>query len=188
MTPTKRNIFLLIIVNLILVIIVLNIPVRFWHSQKTILKETVVREDKLENELTQSIKNFKELENMYIELKEENIELKEANREIKEQSDIVWNNFTITAYTKYDDGCDNITSIGLDLNDSWTKYFNFVAVDPNVISYGKTVFIKLDGRIIEALAVDCGYLIKGNHIDFYCEPEDIFKIGRRENIDVGWIR
>ena len=78
---------------------------------------------------------------------------------------IYWQNFTVAAYTQNDEGCNNITAIGLDLNKDWTKHFNFVAVDPVVIPYGKTIFIKIDGKIIEALAVDCGYVIRGNRLD-----------------------
>ncbi len=143
--------------------------------------EYLDRENKQEDELIQSIKNYTDLEEMYLELKQENIEL-------KEKSDIIWDKFTVTAYTQYDNGCNNITAIGLDLDKSWTKYFNFVAVDPDVVPYGKTVFIQLDGEIIEALAVDCGYKIKGNHIDFYCEPSEVSKIGSRDNVPVGVIK
>ena len=181
MKPNKRNILLLIIVNIIFALIVLAIPFKFWHSQKTTIKETDAREDKLEDELTQSIKNFTELEEMYLELSQENIEL-------KEQSDIIWEKFKVTAYTQNDDGCNNITSIGLNLNKDWTKYFNFVAVDPDVIPYGTTVFIKLDGEIIEALAVDCGYAIRGNKIDLYCSSlEEAFSFGVKE-LPVGVVR
>lgn len=102
---------------------------------------------------------------------------------------IYWQEFTITAYTKYDTGCNNITSIGLNLNKSWTKHFNFVAVDPEVIPYGKTVFIQLDGEIIEALAVDCGVKIKGYRLDLYCyELDKAFDFGVKDNVPVGVIK
>ena len=101
---------------------------------------------------------------------------------------IHWQNFTVTAYTQYDEGCNNITAIGLDLNKDWTKHFNFVAVDPEIIDYGKTVFIKLDGKIIEALAVDCGYKIKGNRLDLYHRTlDEAFGWGEKEDVPVGWI-
>ena len=100
---------------------------------------------------------------------------------------IYWQDFTVTAYTQYDEGCNNITSIGLDLNKSWTKHFNFVAVDPKVINYGKTVFIKLDDKIIEALAVDCGYAIKGNRLDLYPNTlDEAFDWGVKD-LEVGWV-
>jgi len=176
MKPNKLTILISIalIATLILVIIV-----REDQHNKTIAD--CLRED----ELTQSIKNFTDLEEMYLELKQENIEL-------KEQSDIVWNNFEVTAYTQYDNGCNNITSIGLDLDKSWTQYFNFVAVDPEIIPYGKTVFIQLDGQIIEALAVDCGYAIQGNRLDFYCKNlNEIYKLMKKidgEELPVGVIK
>jgi len=101
---------------------------------------------------------------------------------------IYWQNFTVTAYTQYDEGCNNITAIGLDLNKDWTKYFNFVAVDPKVIPYGKTVFIKIGDEILEALAVDCGYKIKGNRLDLYHNTlDEAFKWGVREDVPVGWV-
>jgi len=102
---------------------------------------------------------------------------------------IYWQNFTVTAYTQNDEGCNNITAIGLDLNKDWTKHFNFVAVDPEVIPYGKTIFIKIDGKIIEALAVDCGYAIKGNRLDLYCNRlEEAFGFGVKEDVPVGVIK
>ena len=102
---------------------------------------------------------------------------------------IYWQNFTVTAYTQNDEGCNNITAIGLDLNKDWTKHFNFVAVDPDVIPYGKTIFIKIDGKIIEALAVDCGYAIKGNRLDLYHSSlEEAFSFGVKEDVPVGVIK
>ena len=92
-----------------------------------------------------------------------------------------WENFEVTGYTQHDKGCNNITSIGLDLNKDWTKYFDFVAVDPNEIPYGSTVLAKFeDGIIRSGLAVDCGYKVKGRKIDWYCDtPYEAFAIGRR---------
>jgi len=114
-----------------------------------------------------------------------------TNREVvtEYKSEIEWDKFIVTAYTQYDDGCNNLTAIGLDLNKDWTRYFNFVAVDPSVIPYGKTIFIKIDGKIIEALAVDCGYAIKGNRLDLYCgNLEEAFSFGIKEDVPVGVIK
>jgi len=124
------------------------------------------------------------------------VEVRYVDRIIREreivteyQSEIEWDKFTITAYTQNDEGCNNITAIGLDLNKDWTKHFNFVAVDPDVIPYGKTIFIKIDGKIIEALAVDCGYAIKGNRLDLYHSSlEEAFSFGVKEDVPVGVIR
>ena len=123
------------------------------------------------------------------------VEVRYVDRIIKERevvteykSEIEWDKFTVTAYTQYDVGCNNLTAIGLDLNKDWTKHFNFVAVDPKVIPYGTTVFIKIDGKIIEALAVDCGYAIKGNRLDLYCNSlEEAFGFGVKEDVPVGVI-
>jgi len=182
MKPIKRNLLLIIVVNIILGLIIIVIPMRLWGCRQVITKETITRETRLEDELTQSIQNFKELEEIYLELKRENMEL-------KEQSDIIWDKFKITFYTQNDAGCNNLTAIGLDLNKDWTKHFNFVAVDPDVIPYGKTIFIKIDGKIIEALAVDCGYAIKGNRLDLYCGSlEEAFSFGIKEDVPVGVIK
>ena len=159
MKPNKRNILLLIIVNIIFALIVLAIPFKFWHSQKTTIKETDAREDKLEDELTQSIKNFTELEEMYLEIEKENIEL-------KEQSDIEWEIYQVTAYTSLDDNCNNISAIGLDI-EKWSKYFNFAAVDNKLIPYGSVILVKFDTGIEGFLAVDTGGAVKGKHIDLY---------------------
>ena len=121
------------------------------------------------------------------------IEVRYVDRIVREvvteyKSEIEWGKFTVTAYTQYDEGCNNLTAIGLDLNKDWTKHFNFVAVDPDIIPYGKTIFIKIDGKIIEALAVDCGYAIKGNRLDLYCNSlEEAFGFGVKEDIPVGLI-
>ena len=96
---------------------------------------------------------------------------KEIVKEV-EVSEIAWDMFTVTAYTQFDDGCNNITAIGVNLDKSWTKYFNFCAVDPTVIPYGKTVYIKDGQEIIEALSVDTGGAIKGKHIDLYVKSLD----------------
>ncbi len=92
---------------------------------------------------------------------------------------ISWDTFTVTAYTQYDEGCNNITSIGLDYEDSWTEYFNFCATDPTVIPYGSIVFIKLTtGEILQCLVVDCGENIKGKRIDlFVSSKEEAFEFG-----------
>lgn len=169
-------ILIAIIITLILTLLVRENQ----HNESIIeyLKTEISKEEVRLETYREFVKNYNELYSQYNELY-----LK------YEQYYIYWQEFTITAYTQHDDGCNNITAIGLDLNDNWTEYFNFVAVDPDIIPYGKTVFIKLDGKIIEALAVDCGYKIKGNRLDFYCNSlKEAFEIGIREDVLVGIIR
>ena len=109
---------------------------------------------------------------------------KEIIKEV-EVSEIAWDIFTVTAYTQFDEGCNNITAIGVNLDKSWTRYFNFCAVDPEVIPYGKTVYIKDGGEVIEALSVDTGGAIKGKHIDLYMENlDEAFRWGIK-NLEVG---
>ena len=106
---------------------------------------------------------------------------------IREVSEIDWQPFTVTAYTAQDAGCNNITSIGVNYDKSWTEYFEFVAVDPAVIPYGSTVFIKHNGDIVEALAVDTGGRIKGKRLDWYKESlDEAYSFGVQE-LEVGII-
>jgi len=131
------------------------------------------------------------------------VEVRYVDRTIKEKEtitikeyigkDIEWHDdFIITGYTQYDEGCTNTTSIGVNLDKSWTRYFNFVAVDPDIIPYGKTVYIKNGNEITEALAADCGGAIVGKHIDFYCEDlEEVYELMKKLDggqVLVGWVK
>ena len=97
------------------------------------------------------------------------------------ESDIKWQVFEVTAYTQLDEGCNNITSIGINLDKAWVDYFNIVAVDPAVIPYGSVVIIKMpDGEIIPAIAGDCGGAIKGKRLDLYARSlDEAFEFGRQ---------
>jgi 3D (Asp-Asp-Asp) domain-containing protein len=98
-----------------------------------------------------------------------------------EVSEIDWQYFTITAYTADDAGCNNITAIGVDLDKAWVDYFTLVAIDPDVIPYGSTVYIDTEDEIIEALAVDTGGAIVGKRIDLLVESkEEAYRWGVRE--------
>lgn len=69
--------------------------------------------------------------------------------------------FRITAYCPCAKCCgksDGITATGTQATQGRT-----IAVDPNVIPYGTTVYI--DG--VEYIAEDCGGAIKGNRVDLY---------------------
>jgi len=107
---------------------------------------------------------------------------------VKEVSEIDWDWFTITAYTTDDAGCNNITSIGIDVSRPWTDYFTLAAVDPDIIPYGSTVFIKHNGEILQALAVDTGGAIVGNRIDILVGSlEEAYRFGVQE-LQVGIIK
>ena len=78
--------------------------------------------------------------------------------------------FVATAYTHFDDGCDEFTSNGAKVK------WGVVAVDPSVIPYGTRMFIITnDGTYVYGVstAEDCGGAIKGNRVDLYypTDPE-----------------
>lgn len=69
--------------------------------------------------------------------------------------------FLLTAYCpcyECSEGYGDMTATGKRAKEGRT-----IAVDPNVIEYGTTVYI--DGRAY--IAEDCGGLVKGKHIDIY---------------------
>lgn len=69
--------------------------------------------------------------------------------------------YTVTAYCGCVKCCgktDGITATGTRATEGRT-----IAVDPNVIPYGTTVYINGQAYVAE----DCGGAIKGNHIDMY---------------------
>ena len=175
MRPNKKNILLIIVINIVLGLIVLAVPMRIWHSQQIILKETAARENKLASELTQSIENFAELEEMYLELKEENMELKEANKEIAD-----WKPFICTGYSDNDgeQGTNNIVATNFNLDWENVKSLPIIAVDPEVIPLYSIVEIKDLGAFI---SLDTGGAIRGNRIDIlFDSKEEALEFGIKE--------
>ncbi|TMW70307.1 peptidoglycan-binding protein [Alteribacter natronophilus] len=80
-----------------------------------------------------------------------------------------------TAYTAYCDGCTGITYTGQDLRANPDK--KVVAVDPDVIPLGSTVYVEGYG---EAIAGDIGGAIQGNRIDLHmATKEEALEFGRR---------
>lgn len=83
--------------------------------------------------------------------------------------------FTATAYTKSDAGCNDITATGT------TVRVGTVAVDPSVIPYGTRMFIVTnDGSYIYGIgtAEDCGGAIQGNRLDLYFDSDpECWKFG-----------
>jgi len=105
----------------------------------------------------------------------------EIVREVKVNA-LDWRLFEVTAYTQNDEGVNNITSIGINLNKEWVNYFNIVAVDPLTVPYGSIVIIRLEnGELLPGIAGDCGGAIKGKKLDLYVDSlEEAFDFGRQE--------
>jgi 3D (Asp-Asp-Asp) domain-containing protein len=85
--------------------------------------------------------------------------------------------FTATAYTHTDAGCNMTTATGT------TVRIGTVAVDPKVIPYGTRMFIvSNDGKYVYGVSVaeDCGGAIKEDRMDLYFPTEvDCLKFGVR---------
>ncbi len=86
-------------------------------------------------------------------------------------------NFVATAYTHFDEGCDDTTANGTKVK------WGVVAVDPDVIPYGTRMFIvSNDGKFVYGLstAEDCGGAIQDKRLDLYMPTlEEAFKFGIR---------
>ncbi|WP_411954690.1 3D domain-containing protein [Alkalibacillus sp. S2W] len=81
-----------------------------------------------------------------------------------------------TAYTAHCDGCSGTTKTGIDLRANPNQ--KVIAVDPNVIPLGATVWVEGYGT---AVAGDIGGAIKGNRIDVFMANEaDANRFGRRQ--------
>ncbi len=85
--------------------------------------------------------------------------------------------FLATAYSRFDDGCDDRTANGAKVK------WGVVAVDPTVIPYGTRMFIvSNDGEYIYGLstAEDCGGAIQQKRLDLYMETKsECFAFGVR---------
>lgn len=86
--------------------------------------------------------------------------------------------FKATAYTQYDEGCNNTTATMTPVK------WGVVAVDPRVVPYGTRMFIvNADGSFIYGLATaeDCGGAIKGKRLDLYMPTlTEAFRYGRKD--------
>ena len=85
--------------------------------------------------------------------------------------------YTATAYTMYDAGCDAITACQTQVR------WGVVAVDPSVIPYGTRMFIlNADGSFVYGIgtAEDCGSAIQGKRLDLFMYTlDEAFDYGRQ---------
>lgn len=86
--------------------------------------------------------------------------------------------FHATAYTMYDEGCNDTTATMTPV------HWGVVAVDPRVVPYGTRMFIvNADGSYVYGLATaeDCGGGIKGKRLDLYMPTlSEAFRYGRKD--------
>jgi len=166
---------LVFIVGVLGMILVLRETQHLRDLEKTTELLEQKEEKHLEN-LNEFIKNYNELYADYNELNKKYTGLA-GSKGFYEG----WEDFEVTGYTQNDEGVNNITSIGLDLNKDWTKYFNFCAVDPTIIPYGSIVLVKFKTGIESFLSADCGGAIKGRHIDLYfgSDLSSAFEFGKK---------
>ena len=168
-------IILVFIVAIMGLILFLRENQHTYNLNKATTKYNYEQERYLKN-ISEQIENYNELYAVYNELNKKYQGLA-GSKGFYEG----WEDFEVTGYTQNDEGVNNITSIGLDLNKDWTKYFNFCAVDPTIIPYGSIVLVKFKTGIESFLSADCGGAIKGRHIDLYfgSDLSSAFEFGKK---------
>ncbi len=126
---------------------------------------------------------IKEKELVVVELIEKEIEYAETELGTE------WEVFEATAYTSLDEGCNEISSLGINIYELH-EHINIVAVDPKIIPLGSLVIIDIaydeddlekEPELISAIAFDIGGAIKENKLDIYFgyDLTEAFNFGRR---------
>ena len=158
-----EKVSLLIIVVFLIAIMVFMVITIHCRTHKVEIANVDLADtnDNLMSALTEMSVEYDSLVRDYISLKQEL-----DNHDIP-----AYDEFEATAYNCNDpsQGTNNITAIGVDLERRWTSYFQFIAVDPDIIPLGSIVEIKGMGYF---LAVDTGGAIKGKRIDILYDCKD----------------
>lgn len=172
-------IILVFIVAIMGMILFLRENQHIYDLNKATTKFNYQQERYLKN-ISEQIENYNELYADFNELNKKYSELA-GSKGFYEG----WEKYLCTGYTSLDEGCNSYSSIGINI-EKWHKYFNFCAVDPELIPYGSIVLVKFDTGIESFLCVDCGGAIKGKHIDLYFgnDLKRAFKLNRELEVKV----
>jgi 3D (Asp-Asp-Asp) domain-containing protein len=186
----KKNIVILILIFLIIVL-AFTFFIRENLHVLELNKVNQLRLDKARSfdvALTGFIVNYYKLWKHYqifsLDYKKQEILLTklEVQNEINGKNKFIiraWETYEVTAYSPLE--CGTVTSIGIDLKQRWTRYFNVAAVDPKIIPYGSILLIDFGGEVKTYLAADCGGAIKGKKIDlFFMDVDDAINFGRQK--------
>jgi len=163
-----------------LIIIILMVFIGFLITNYT---DTQAQNTALQTKV-ENLQRDNQVQMLTIQAQEQQInELKIKDSEIlivPESSD--WQIFEATVYTSSDPGCNSISHTEINI-EQLDKYFNFCAVDPDIVPFGSIVIVLIDGKEVPFLAVDIGAAIKGNKLDLYINDyEKAINFGRQNLI------
>ncbi|MCL4417498.1 MAG: 3D domain-containing protein [Actinobacteria bacterium] len=171
------------IIILILLAIMASIVIAFGIRESINLEKQRQYLNQIELQQTKYLANIDEWTKNYNELYSDYQELFGKYNKLAADKGFYdnWETFQVSAYTSLDEGVNSISSTGINI-EKWSKYFNFAAVDPNIIPYGSILLVKFDTGIEYFLSVDSGGAIKGKEIDLYFvnDLSNAFEFGKKD--------
>lgn len=161
--------------TILIILIIVSIAIAFtcgYINGKDVtmswaLEEQIKTEERHINSLNEFTQNYNELYSEYNRL----------YKEYKDCCNIHYQDFIVTGYSANDpeQGTTNLLKTGFNLDYECIKNLPIVAVDPNIIPLYSIIEIKDVGYFI---ALDTGYLIKGNRVDILFDTkEEAFNFG-----------